>query len=333
MFLSVHGSRLVTDRPNYGPPTVAVWRQAAYGVAMTPRRSSRRHAPLLGAGLLLLLIAVAAGIAFAVRPAVADVPLDSSIPNERVLIARGLSSVPAPGQPTAPIAVDRIVTDGILTYVQFHMAWPATSAAARPRPFLFSALSDGTGPPINTDRTMNLSPPRPELPLPLPSWFPWHPSTVRRGVLTFGPLSPSAHIVVMQLGNGETVRMLLNLDALRRVRAYTGPLVRRAGLQLRVAAARDTGLVLGYGLINDATSFGDLRSATLRDAHGRMVPLIMQSGACSSSALPDVQLPCRRVWTYPLQPHGERLTLTIRSFAATTTPVGPGPWRLPFVIP
>ncbi len=190
---------------------------------------------------------------------------------------------------------------------------------------------------------MNLSPLTPALPLPLPSWFPWRPSTIRRGVLTFGPLSPTTPIAVMQLGNGETVRVPVNLAALRRVpvnlaalrrvRAYTGPLVQRAGLQLRVAAARDTGLILGYGLTNDTASFGELRGVTLRDAQGRPVPFAVQNGACSSSGLPDVQLACRQVWTYPLQPRGERLTLSIRSVAATTTPVGRGPWHLFVAIP
>jgi len=43
-------------------------------------------------------------------------------------------------------------------------------------------------------------------------------------------------------------------------------------------------------------------------------------------------------WAYPPQPSGARLTLTIRSFAATSNAavsnaVGVGPWRLPIVIP
>jgi len=290
-----------------------------------------KRALLLGTGVLLLLVAAATGIALAVRPVALGVPLDPGIPNERVLIARGLSGVPSPGQPTTPIAVDRVVTDGLLTYVQFHMTWPPPSSAAQPFPF--STLSDNTGPSVNTDRTMNLSPLNPALPLPLPSWFPWRPSTTRHGVVTFGPLSPTTRVAVMQLGNGETVRVPVNLVALRRVRAYTGPFVQRAGLQLRIAAARDTGLILGYGLTNDATSFGELRGVTLRDAQGRPLPFAVQNGACSSSGLPDVQLACRQVWTYPPQPHGERLTLSIQSVAATTTPVGPGPWHLFVTIP
>ena len=69
---------------------------------------------------MLLLVAVAAGIALLTRLAVADVPLDSHIPHEQALIDVGLSGVPGPDQPTAPIAVDRVLVDGAATYVQFH---------------------------------------------------------------------------------------------------------------------------------------------------------------------------------------------------------------------
>jgi len=310
---------------------------------MTPRRPPRLRASLLVGGLLLLLVAVAVGVALAVRPVAADVPLDPRIPNGRALIARSLSGVPNPGQPTTPIAVDRLVTDGILTYVQFHLASPAASTAAPPSMFpTFSTLSDNTRPTtvggsVNAVRGAYLSPPVSGLPLPIPipSWFPWRPLTVQRGVMTFGPLAPTTQAAVLHFGFGigETVRVPVNLAALRRARAYTGPLVQRAGVQLRVVAARDTGLVLGYGEINDATAFDDVRGATLRDAQGRAVSLTLQNGACSSSGLPDVQFTCRRVWTYPLQAHGKRLTLSIRSIGTTTSLVGLGPWRLPVVIP
>jgi len=244
------------------------------------RRSQHRRALLLSVGLLSLLVAVAAGIALAVRPAAAAVPLDPAIPHEAVLIARGLSGVPGPGQPTAPIAVDRVVTDGATTYVQFHTA-PTTAAGGPPGLSLFPDLLDDTGAPINYGGGLRTSPLMSALPmpLPLPSWFPWHPPVVTRGVLALGPLPPTARAAVLRFRfmRGETVRVPLNLAALRRVRAYTGPLVQRAGLQLRVAAARDTGLVLGYGLANDSTSFGDLRGVTLRDVRGRAVPLTLQS--------------------------------------------------------
>ena len=309
---------------------------------MTPRRPPHLHAPLRGAALLLLLVAAAAGIALAVQPAAAGIPLDPNIPNEQLLIARGLSGVPDPGQPTTPIAVDRVVSDGATTYVQFH-----TSASLRPGgPFWSSfspSLSDGArAMPISNWSLSFSSPPSP--PFPVPSWFPWRPPVVTRGVLVLGPLPPSARAAVLRFdrlglgaATGETVRVPLTLAALRRIPAYTGPLVRRAGLELRVAAARDTGLVLGYELPDDLTSPVSLGRVTLRDARGRAVPLAMQlSGGCASGGMPDVQLMCRAVWAYPPQPHGARLTLTIQSFTSDTRPaglVGSGSWQLPVAIP
>jgi len=328
---------------------------------MTPRRPPRLHAALRGAALrgaalrgaalrgaalLLLLVAAAAGIALAVQPAAAGIPLDPNIPNEQLLIARGLSGVPDPGQPTTPIAVDRVVSDGATTYVQFH-----TSASLRPGgPFWSSfspSLSDGArAMPISNWSLSFSSPPSPlpSPPFPVPSWFPWRPPVVTRGVLVLGPLPPSARAAVLRFdrlglgaATGETVRVPLTLAALRRIPAYTGPLVRRAGLELRVAAARDTGLVLGYELPDDLTSPVSLGRVTLRDARGRAVPLAMQlSGGCASGGMPDVQLMCRAVWAYPPQPHGARLTLTIQSFTSDTRPaglVGPGSWQLPVAIP
>ncbi len=314
---------------------------------MTPRHPLRARTSPLVVGLLLLFVAAAAGIARAVQPAVAGVPLDPHIPNGRLLIARGLSGVPAPGQPTAPIAVDRVVTDGATTYVQVH-----TSASLAPgSPFWSSfspRLSDDTGTMVTSNWSLISASPQatlPALPFPVPSWFPWRsPSVVTRGTLVLGPLPPTARAAVLRfdqlgrgVGTGETVRIPLNLAALRQRRAYTGPLVRRAGLELRVAAARDTGLVLGYELPDDLTSGVYLNGVTLRDARGRAVPRAVHvSDECASGGLPDVGLMCREVWAYPPQPHGARLTLTIRSFTSNTLPagpIGPGPWRLPFVIP
>jgi len=305
-----------------------------------------RHprAPLLVAGPALALVAAATGIALAVRPPGAGVPLDPTIPHEAVLIARGLSGAPRPGQPDVPVAVDRVVIDGATTYVQFH-----TTSTYTPRspvePSFFPRLSDDTGTPVNANAELRFSPP-PALPVPfpVPSWFPWRPSVVTRGVLTLGPLPPTARAAVLHFfptvgplgAPGEMVRVPLNLAALRRVPAYSGPLVQHAGLTLRVAAARDTGLVVGYGLSDDLTSLVILGGVTLRDARGHAVPLTAQSNACAGGGLPDVQLTCRQVWAYPLQPRGARLTLTIQSFSSATrsaSPIGPGPWQLPVTIP
>jgi len=301
-----------------------------YRLAMMTRRL---RAPLRVAGLLLLLVAAAAGIALAVRPTAAGIPLDPTIPNEQALIARGLSGVPSPGQPTAPIVVDRVVTDGTTTYVQFH-----SPAALGRLPDVIPMLYDDTGALINDGGGASTGTEPLDWTRFLPPWVPWHPPLGPvHGVATLGPLPPTARAAVLRFQNGETVRVPLNLSALRHVHAYTGPLVSRAGLQLRIAAARDTGLVLGYGLPANPMAFGEVRGVTLRDARGRAMPVTMQSGACTSGGgLPDVQLACRQVWTYPLQPRGARLTLLIRSFAASAGSPGLvslGPWHLSFVIP
>ncbi len=131
----------------------------------------------------------------------------------------------------------------------------------------------------------------------------------------------------------------LHIGARRRGGPYKACLIGwRHTTQVWVYAARKRQLrslaITGSNLTGvDTASFGELRGVTLRDAQGRTVPFAVQNGACSSSGLPDVQLACRQVWTYPLQPRGERLTLSIRSVAATTTPVGPGPWHLFVAIP
>ncbi len=86
---------------------------------------------------------------------------------------------------------------------------------------------------------------------------------------------------------GETVRVPLTLAALRRVRPYAGVLVRRQGLQLRVVAARDTGLAL------DFSPFGLPGGVTLTDARGRAVPLRPLFRMCSSGFAVAGRLPCR----------------------------------------
>jgi len=298
---------------------------------MVPQRCPHLRAPLLVVGLLLLFVAAAAGIALALRPASASVPLDPGIPNEQALIARGLSGMPSPGQPATPIAVDRVVTDGAATYVQFH----STASLGR-FPDDIPMLYDDTGALMNYGGGANTSDGARGWTRFLPPWFPWRPPTgPLHGVATLGPLPPTARAAVLRFMNGETVRVPLNLAALRRIRGYRGPLVQRAGLQLQIVAARDMSLVLGF------SPFGDTRGATLTDAQGHVVPFKTMGGSgCSADGFADTGpgLACRQVWTFPPQSRGARLTLTIRSFAAesnaaVSNAVGAGPWRLSVVIP
>ncbi len=290
----------------------------------------RRRAPLLVVGLLVVLVAAAgaAGMSLALRPAATGAALDPRIPNGQTLIARGLSGVPASGQPTAPIAVDRVLTDGAATYVQFH-----TTASLGRFPDIIPTLFDDTGALMNYGGGAVTGDGTPSWARLLPAWFPWRPPpSLLRGVATLGPLPLTARAAVLRFPSGETVRVPLNLVALRRVRAYAGPLVSLVGLNLRVTAARDTSLVLGF------SPFGDARGATLTDVRGHVVPLQNEGSECGGSGFVDTGLSCRQVWTYPPQQRGARLTLTIRSFAATpngavTSAVGAGPWRLPVAIP
>jgi len=301
---------------------------------MASHRSQRRRALLLGTGFLLLIVMVIASISLVVRPAATGVPLDPRIPNEQALIVRGLSGVPSPGQSVSPVAVDRVVTDGAATYVQFHMVWSAGRFPALAVPTVSLSDDTGTAASASYGTNINLSPS--DWVPPLPAWFPWHLPVLVRGVMMLGPLAPTARAAVLHFSSSsETVRVPLTLTVLRHVRAYSGPLVQRNGLQLRVAAARDTGLVL------DFSPFGIPRGVMLTDARGRVVPLRAMFRACSGSGFADVRLACRWVWAYPPPRRGARLTLTIRSFAADSpsadppgavvNTVGAGPWLLPVV--
>ncbi len=171
---------------------------------MMPRQR-RPRVPLLVAGLVLTLVAVAAGVSLAARPATAGVPLDAGIPNGRVLIARGLSGVPSRGQPVAPITVDRVATDGAATYVRFHSTVPLGGPGDP-----FPQLYDDTGTVVNYGGGISyddgvpwwvrlLSRAFPKLGSPGPT----------RGLVTLGPLPLTARAAVLRfgVGNGETVRV------------------------------------------------------------------------------------------------------------------------------
>ncbi len=308
---------------------VVVYRWKAYLVTMMPSTRRPRLRPLLLVSVLLLLLGVAVTrLSLALRPTLLGVPLDPGIPNEQALIARGLSGVPGPGQPASPIAVDRVVTDGAATYIQFH----STTSPGR-FPDFFPQLSDGAGVPVNYGGGASTSDGTPAWARLLLPWFPWRPPTgLLRGVITLGPLPLTARAVVLRFTTGETVRVPLNLAPLRRLPASHSPLLRRAGLQLQAVAARDTGLVL------DLSPFGAAHGETLVDGHARLVPFRVVASGCSATGFADGPLACREVWTYSPQPHGARLTLTIRSFtadisAAVMNAVGAGPWRLSVVVP
>ena len=213
------------------------------------------------------------------------IPLDPAIPNESVLIARGLSGVPAARQPHTPIAVDRVVADGAATYVQFHLlASPAPHADYVPE------LFDDSGTFVNADGRGSALMPQWALPVlarvpvsALPSWLPWRPPVVLRGVATLGALPPTARAAVLYFQNGETVRVPLDLGALRRSHVYQGPLVRQGALAIQISTARDVGLTVDYAPI------GVMRRVTLTDAQEHVIPLHLVATNCSAMA-------CRVAW-------------------------------------
>lgn len=184
-----------------------------YRLAMTPRRPLRLRVALLVVGILLLLVAAAAGISLALRPSAAGVPLDPSIPHERALIAAGLSGTPGPGQPMAPVAVDRILVDGVATYIQYHIIQPLGT-----RDDLSPSLTDDHGTPLNAASSDIFYPPGLTLPFPLPAWLPWRPMVSRRAVAIIdAPLPATAPAAVLHFdgpGVHETVCVPLDLRAL-----------------------------------------------------------------------------------------------------------------------
>jgi hypothetical protein len=330
---------------------VAACTRGVYRVTMMPQRP-RRRVPRRGVGLLLLLLAAAAGIALLVRPAAAGVPLDPNIPHEQALIDAGLSSTPGLDQPTAPIAVDRVLVDGAATYVQYHMVAPR-STPSDPLP----TLVDDQGVPVTGDAYSGVSSPSDwTLPVPLPAWVPWHPAPIQRGYIILAPLPATARAAVLQFGApggppspgaGETIRVPLGPRSimLRRV-AYLRVTARAAGLTL---ALRDLGVAhVTYtyaprggpssprGLSSYGLNGGHDPTAPLLVAAGRAVPAAVLSTVCTTSA---DGLRCAITVVFPPQPPGARLTLTIRAvqvsspFARITQRPLQGLWRLPFTVP
>lgn len=294
-------------------------------------RRSRLYAPLRGTALLLLLVAAATGIAFIAHPAATAIPLDPHIPNEQALIDAGLSGAPPSGQPTRPIAVDRVLVDGAATYVQYHMATPS-GPPSDPSP----TLADDQGVPVTEDIYSGVSSASDwTLPVPLPAWLPWRPPTIQRGYIILAPLPATARAAVLQFGapgappspdGGEIIRVPLGprTSALRRV-VHPGVTAHAAGLTL---ALRDLGVAhltytytpqggpfspfsqthMAYGsLASPGDAASDL-SGQLVDGAGHPVPTAARGTDCAHAAH---GLRCATTVVFPPQPSGAHLTLTI----------------------
>jgi len=304
-----------------------------YRLAMTAQRPHRLRTLLLGAALLLLLVAAAAGLALAARPTtVAVAPLDPNIPNEQALINAGLSGTPGPGQPAAPVVVDRVLVDGAATYVQFHL----TGRGAQPNYPTFT-LSDDQGDAVTGGSSGTIDPTGWALPFPLPAWVPWRPSTTWRGVDILGPLPATAHAAMLQftipgsltrLTTYKTIRVPLDLRALARRRVvHPHTIVRATSLTLTVQDLDFTHLTYTYALPGNHMAFA-LHPQLVHGA-GRAVSVVEVSSECSGDAHGTN---CSETWAFPPQQLGARLTLTIPTFRDNGQLVR-GPWRIPFVVP
>ncbi len=294
---------------------------------MTPRRPRRSRAPLLITGLVLLLVAAVAGIAVAVRPTAAGSPLDPNIPNEQALIAMGLSGSPAPGQPTRPIVVDRVLVDGAATYVQWH------APDLAPIHGQFGPLiSDGRGTAVVAGSDIAGVQPAWSWPIPLPSWLPWHPPTLVRGSAILGPLPATARLAILHwpyTTPAETVRVPLNLRALATRRtSHPGTRASVAGLTLTLRDLAFTNLTYAYTLPPNFSAFAP--SAWLSDAHGRHFPAMSIGSGCLGGA---GGMSCTADYSFPPQPQGAHRTLVIPSLQVNGGRTIYGSWRLPFVIP
>ncbi len=322
---------------------------------MTLRRPGT---PLLCAALMLLLATAAAGLTLLTRLAVADVPLDSHIPNEQALIDVGLSSVPGPDQPTRPIAVDRVLVDGAATYVQYHRTG-SLSSQSNPIPAIF----DDQGTRVYGGYYGGFSSSSGwTLPLALPFWVPWHPQTTQRGYAILGPLPASARGVVLQFdgsggssgpGGGETVRVPLGRAAPTRRRVtHPGLRARDGGIALTLRdlafthasytytqplAARSSSFFthIGYTAYFSAPTFGHASfpsfppSGQLVDGASSAAPATAIGTDCTAYTH---GMSCTTRVAFPPQRHGARLTLTISSVQMTNT-VRHGHWRFSVIIP
>ena len=242
-------------------------------------------------------------------------PLDPHIPNEPWLIAHGLSGTPAPGQPASPVVVDRVLADGVATYMQYHLT-DAYVYGDAPMPFLFAAR----GAEVNDGAASG-------------------PSGGGYYYAYLGPLPVTARAAVLHIAvpgsTDEVVRVPLDLRALatRRV-SHPGTRVRAHGLTLTVRQIDASSLTYAAPVGAVATS------ATLTSITGRALPVTSVLSVCTPTTAPTAPTArCTGSWVFPIQRPGTRLTVTIPTFwlagsrAVSKTTVVRGPWRFSFVTP
>lgn len=298
-------------------------------------RSSTVDGLLIRASLIGLAVAVLAGggalwASGGREPGSA--PLDPHIPNERALIAQGLSGTPAPGQPAGPIAVDRVLDDGVATYIQFH-----TTSTLDFRGDWLPRVADDSGAVL--DAGVGGAVPWtgwdvPFAPLSALPWdrLPWHPPVLRRGFITVqGALPLTARAAVIRFPFGETVRVPLNLSALaRRQVSHPGTLASANIISVRLQDVDELHLTYVF----TATLAGSAESLRLNSPAG---PIQASSlgGACQRYSAKSVV--CNETWVFPPQRSGTHLSMVIPEFVLGDRPgrqrTVTGPWRLSVVVP
>jgi len=281
---------------------------------MASHRFQRRRALLLGTGLQLLIVMAIAGISLMARPTAAGILLDPAIPHERALIAAGLSGTPGPNQPTAPVAVDRVLVDGTATYIQYHIIQPLGTVDG-----LSPALTDDHGASLNVGSSGTDYPPGLTLPFPLPAWLPCHPMVSRRAVTIIdAPLPTTAHAAVLRFdgpGAHETVRVPLDLHALARRRlTHPGTTAHAAGFTLTLQDLDFTHLTYAYTSPPSGMPSFVPERILLADGAGHAVTVATIGGACGGNAGGAGSLNCAQWAVFSPQRAGTYLTLTIPAF-------------------
>ncbi len=323
-----------------------------YRLAMIPRRPSRLRPRIIlrVVGVLLLLVAAAAEIALLARPAAPTAALEPAIPNEQALIDAGLSGTPAPGQPTSPFVVDRVLVDHAATYVQYHLARPLPLPPPPPPPGSRAALvvlpimaflgpvdvSSDQGGAANTGGGGGLHPSDDwPFPVALPAWSPWHPPVTWRGYSIGGALPPTARVAIVRFlgrpgkpGAGETVRVPLDLRALvRRAVAFPLTTARTRGLTLTLQEVDFTHITYTYDLPPNGTAYAPRLQFVGRGGHS--VPAREIGDDCSGDSS---SMSCTSRVVFPPQHAGTHLTLTIPILQINGRPLH-GPWQLSFIVP
>lgn len=279
-------------------------------------------------------------------------PLYSYPSNAQQLVDSGLTGRPAPGSPSAPVAVDMVLVDGVQSTILFHLTQPLPATT----PIQGGQQSDSFSVALHDDRGHSYPPRggtvseggRAPLPPGLAGvlWQALHvPTPVRppQGFVTFASLPVTAHAAVVAIAyanHRETIRVPVRLAALRG--AVTTYPLRRAVARQGVAVRPQSLLMsrfsasaeLAYSL--DAPSFatGMPRARySLADTRGHAVQGHGNFGRCSAPARTGAQMHCVEWVDFTSPSKGTRLTLTVTLSDPAGGALRGAPWRVPFAIP